>query len=176
MFGVGESFIYGTNGICELTGTREMTVGRETRPYYVLTPVFESGSTIYIPVGNEQAAAKMRRLLNAEEIHSLIAKMPGEDSLWIEDKNERKEYCKTALAVGDRISLVRLMKAVFQHKRELASLKKKLHVSDERFLKDAEKMLYDEFAYVLGIKRETVIPYIEARIEEGAAQNKASPK
>ena len=34
-------------------------------------------------------------------------------------------------------------------------------------MKDAEKMLYDEFAYVLGIKREDVLPFIMARLEEG---------
>jgi CarD family transcriptional regulator len=35
-------------------------------------------------------------------------------------------------------------------------------MSDEQFMRDAEKILYDEFAYVLGIKREDILPFILA--------------
>jgi CarD family transcriptional regulator len=51
------------------------------------------------------------------------------------------------------------------HQQELKEKGKKLRVSDERFLKDAEKVLYDEFAHVLDIKREEVLPFIFEQIE-----------
>jgi len=166
MFSIGESFIYGSYGICELTGIQDnIDMDKKTRPYYVLKPVFETDSKVYIPVGNKALHAKMRRLLTSDEIHTLIAGMPYEESIWIENENERKEYFKRILAEGDRTSLVRMIESIFLHQEEIKESGKKLHVSDACFLKDAEKLLYGEFAYVLGIKREDVLPFILAHSE-----------
>lgn len=38
-------------------------------------------------------------------------------------------------------------------------------MSDERFLKEAEKMLYDEFALVLNIREDEVLPFIMKQID-----------
>ncbi|MEY8330798.1 hypothetical protein AALB81_15965 [Lachnospiraceae bacterium 48-33] len=40
-----------------------------------------------------------------------------------------------------------------------------MHVADENAMKDSEKMLYDEFAYVLKIERSEIIPYITEQLE-----------
>jgi CarD family transcriptional regulator len=167
MLSVGDSFIYDGHGICELMEIREMNIDDETRPYYVLKPVFGNGlATLYVPVGNENLKTKMRRLLSTDEIHGFIGGMPGEDSIWIEDKRKRKEFYKEILSNGDRVLLVRLIKAVFLHRQKLNAMGRKLYVSDEQFMRDAEKMLYDEFAYVLGMKREDVLSFILAQLEE----------
>ena len=42
---------------------------------------------------------------------------------------------------------------------------KKLHIADERMLREAEKMICDEFAYVLGISQEEVPAYITSGLE-----------
>jgi CarD family transcriptional regulator len=167
MLSVGDTFIYSGHGILELTDIREMNEDNETRLYYVLKPVLGNSFTLYVPVGNENLEAKMRRLLNADEVHKFIGEMPGKDSVWIEDENERRQFYKEALSNGDRDSLVRLIKSVFLRKRELNAAGRKLHTTDEQFMKDAEKILYDEFAYVLGIKREDVMPFILSQLEEG---------
>ena len=41
-----------------------------------------------------------------------------------------------------------------------------MHISDERFLKDAEKMLYDEIAHVLSILPEQVNAYISEKLSK----------
>ena len=44
---------------------------------------------------------------------------------------------------------------------------KRLHISDERFFKDAEQILYNEFQYVLGLEsKEALMAYILDRIEK----------
>jgi CarD family transcriptional regulator len=173
MFSVGDSFIYSGHGICELTEIREMSVDNVTRPYYVLKSVFGNDFTLYVPLGNENLEAKMKCLLSADEIHKFIGEMPGEDSAWVEDENERKEFYKETLSNGDRPSLVRMIKSVFLRKHELNAAGRKLHMSDEQFMRDAEKILYDEFAYVLGIKQEDVLPFILAQLER-SVQNHES--
>ena len=41
-----------------------------------------------------------------------------------------------------------------------------MHAADENFLKEAESVLYEEFAYVLNIRREEVLPFIQHEIEK----------
>ena len=43
---------------------------------------------------------------------------------------------------------------------------KHLRAADERFFKEAERMLYDEFALVLGMEPEEVLPFILERIQD----------
>ena len=61
--------------------------------------------------------------------------------------------------------MVRLIKSVYLHGQKLKSTGKKLHVVDERFLKEAERLLYDEFAHVLKIERSQVIPFITQQVD-----------
>lgn len=42
---------------------------------------------------------------------------------------------------------------------------KHLYISDERFLKEAEKILYDEFQFVLKLQKNEVLPFIVQKIE-----------
>ena len=52
------------------------------------------------------------------------------------------------------------------HCGELEANKKRLLVSDERFFKDAEQLLYNEFQYVLKLKsKNELLGYILARID-----------
>lgn len=172
MFSVGDTIIYGNHGICKIAGIQDMTIDSNTRPYYVLKPVFENGSTIYFPVGNTAAERKMRRILSVEEVYTLIREMSDEDNIWIENEIERKESYRNILTGSDRSALVKLIKTLYLHEQELKGSGKKLHVSDEKFLKDAEKTLNDELIFVLNIEREEVLPFIQEQIEINAKKKK----
>jgi CarD family transcriptional regulator len=169
---VGDTIIYGASGVCKITGIQNMTVDKKTLPYYVLKPVFESASTIYVQTGSEICKSKMRRILSDVEIYALIRQMPDECTIWEPDENRRKERYRGILAGADRFALVKLIKTLYRRQEELkASGKgKRLHVSDAQFLKDAEKILYDEFAYVLDIKRQDVLSFIGEQIEATAKE------
>ena len=58
-----------------------------------------------------------------------------------------------------------MIKAIHFEKKDREEKGKKLHISDERFLKEAEKILYDEFQYVLHLSEKDVMSYIFSRIE-----------
>ncbi len=49
---------------------------------------------------------------------------------------------------------------LFLRQQELAGKRKKLHIADEKILKETERVLYEEFAYVLGIGQDEVLPFI----------------
>lgn len=164
---IGDVIIYGNHGICKVTGLQDMCMDEKIRPYYVLKPVFHTASTVYISVISNRRKTEIRNILSVEEIFSLIQKMSGKDFIWIKDNHKRKELYRQILADGNRSELVKLIKTLHLHQQELKNKNKnnKLHISDECFLKDAEKTLFEEFAYVLNIKREEVMPFICEQLE-----------
>lgn len=164
MYKINDTILYGAQGACRIVGIEEKEICRKKHSYYVLQPTDGSKCTIYAPVGEEEIEKKMRRLLSAQEIYEIIEAMPDAECVWIDDEKQRKEHYKKVLADGDRAELVRLIKEIYIHKQELKKQRKKLHISDERFFKDAEKILYNEFAAVLNIKPSEVLAFITEKI------------
>lgn len=167
MFKVNDVIIYGTQGICRIAGTEEKTISGAKKNYFVLKPVKDDGSTIYAPMDNERVLQKMRRLLTREEICGLIDSMPDENAVWIHNDNERKELYRKILSGGDHVELIKMIKAIYTHKKEREADGKRLHMVDEHFFKDAEQILYNEFQYVLQMKnKEELMTFIFSRIEQ----------
>ena len=59
-----------------------------------------------------------------------------------------------------------MIKAIRLHKTEREESGKRLHQSDEAFLKEAEALIYEEFAVVLGIEPVEVLDYIMDEISK----------
>ena len=167
MFQINDVIIYGTQGVCRITGTEEKCVSGKKRTYFVLKPVGDKGATIFVPTDNEAVLRKMRRLLTKDEIHQLIDSMERENAPWEENENLRKEQFKAILAKGDHWELIQMIKGIYGYKKAREAEGKRLHMADERFFKDAEQILYNEFQYVLDLKdREELMQYIVARLEK----------
>ena len=59
-----------------------------------------------------------------------------------------------------------LIHTLYLNKRKRESDGKKMYVSDERIMKEAEKLIYEEFAAVLNIKPGQVVEYIVNKMAE----------
>lgn len=161
---INDTIQYGTD-ICKVAGKTKKEFNGQHNEYYILKPVHDEKSTIYIPVNSKKAAAKIRRILSIEEIYALIKEMPNANMLWISDDTKRKEEFRQILASGDRGQLVRMIRTLYQKKQEKVNAGKKMRADDERFMKEAERILYEEFAHVLDISLDQVIPFIIDQIE-----------
>lgn len=171
---IGTNVIYGTNGICCITDKREEDFGTGKRMYYVLRPVGQrNNADIYIPEDSEALMKRIRQILSPEEIYSLIEIMPDENMDWIEDNRTRGSAFEQIISGGDRRELVRMSKVIYAKKRELSKEGKKLGIADERLMRAAEKMLFEEFASVLDIKQEEVLPFITKQIKCGKKYREA---
>lgn len=157
--------MYGTQGVCKIVEITEKDFMGTKKEYYVLKPMNDTAATLFAPVNSEKAGGKMRRILTEEEIHELIESMPHKEANWIQNENERKESYKRIIASGDRVELIKMIKALYLHKQEREAEGKHLYLSDERFFKEAERILYEEFQYVLNIERHELLPFIFARLE-----------
>lgn len=160
----GDMVLYGTQGICRITDVTQKDFNGSLNLYYVLEPLYDDKSTIYVPVHNEMATAKLRHILSAVEVHDLIRTIPDESTIWVENMNERRERYKAIISSGDRKELVKLIKTLYEHQQNRKNEGKQPYTEDERIMKSAEKILYEEFAHVLHIQPEQVVPFITQQI------------
>lgn len=161
-FEVGRHVVYGTNGICMIEELKEMrfAAGMEKNTYYILKPASANASTIFVPTDNEKLMAKMRPLMTKEEIHSLLLGMQGKEITWTTDRRARNELFHDIMVKGITEDLLLMIGCIYNKKRELLLKGRKLPTTDSNILKNAEKLVEEEFAYVLGIKPSEVGGYI----------------
>lgn len=164
MFGVNEIIHYGGSGVCRIQEITTMRFGRTRERYYVLKPVYQNSSLIYVPVDNEVLVAKMRPALTREEIDALIVEMPRVETAWEDDSQLRKTNFDAMLRSNECRDLVVLIKTLQEHKSKRQKLGKALHVSDETYLREAQRLLFDEFAGPLGLTPAQVDRYITDKL------------
>ena len=166
MFKINDVVVYGTEGVCKIISIEDRKLGTETKKYFVLKPQNDKGATCYVPVWNEKAWGKMRKVMTKAEIDALIDSMPNQAPTWIANESERRDTYKQILASGDPAAIISMVQALFFHKKEREAEGKRLHMSDEYFMKDAEQLLYNEWQYVLNVDKAGLMNYIFARIEK----------
>lgn len=164
MFQQGDRVVYGIHGVCEIVELEQRIVDKKVAQYYVLEPLNQPQSRFYVPTGNPLAVAKLRKVLTKEELDLLLQSGLQEDA-WIEDENRRKQSYRELIVSGDRASLIAMVRALHKHRQAQALAGKKLHLCDENFLRDAERILGGEFSLVLNIAPDQVGEYIESHIK-----------
>lgn len=171
MFQKNDTVRYGAHGMCRIEDITVKNLNGKSIEYYVLRQVYNDTSIIYVPMCNQALTDQMRKALTTEEIKALIQAMPYEESAWIDDADARRERYQAILSDGDRVALVRMIKALYAHQQEQKAKGRRLHMADDRLFKEAERMLYEEFALVLQIQKEQVLPFILDQLQEGAQKN-----
>ena len=163
---MNDSVLYGIDGICQVTRVTTKIIDGNPEEYYVLHPVGQETTTIYVPMANEALVSRMHRLLSVDEVLELIRSIPEEETIWIENDLIRRITYGQILLGDDRRELLRLIKTLFLRAQSLKHGKRKMHAADEKIMKEAEKRLYDEFAHVLQIEPDQVLPFIMNMIGE----------
>ena len=160
----GDQVVYGIHGVCVIHEITQQTVNRKRVEYYVLVPLNQPDARFYVPTQNQAAASKMRPLLKKDEIDALLKLDALENDCWISDENQRKQYYRELIVSGDRARLIGMIRSLYLHKENQLKQGRKFHMCDENFLRDAEKLLSSEFAFVLGIPQSDVGQYIQERM------------
>lgn len=165
MFKVNDVVVYGPQGVCEIVDIEKQRVAGETKEYFVLKSKNDKGATFYVPTWNEKAWGKMRKVMTKADVDALIDSMPAQQPTWIENENMRKETYKRILSSGDQAAILSMVQALFLHRKQREDEGKRLHMSDEYFMKEAEQLLHNEWQYVLNMDKAGLMAYIFARIE-----------
>lgn len=157
---------YSTVGICKIEDIRKMNnpMNNELVFYYILKPVDNDLSTIYIPVDNEKLVSKMNKNLCKEEIDDIITSMKHNEISWDSDRNIRLDAYRKIVNGDDRKKIMELIDCIYSRREQLRESNKKLSSTDEQILKQAEKLIDSEFSFGLNIPREEVGKYIREKL------------
>lgn len=174
MYQIGTYIVYGNCGVCRVAdiGPRSFSGSDDSRLYYTLEPVFDTGA-IYIPVDTN---AFMRPTLDREEAERLIDRIPSIPGGTVDAQNVHllAEYYQASFRSHECTELVHLIKTIHERGSHAERFGKKPSSIDQRYLKRAEELLHGELSVALGIPREEVADYIRQRLEPQQHKSTAS--
>ena len=166
MYKIGEKVIYGNTGVCVVTDiTKVVSPGIDSeREYYVLKPVFDSG-TIYAPTS--ECVVPMRKIITKKDAEALIDMIPTitAKAFHGDAMRELEEHYKDKIRGCTCEDLIELTMSIYA-KRDGG----KFGAIDKRFMKQAESLLFGEFSVVLGIAKDEVAEYIDSRVKLATAR------
>lgn len=162
-FEPNDTVMYGGHGVCTLLEITEKDFGGDVKEYYVLRPAYSGSSVFYVPLDSEILTAKMRAIKNADELCRIVEEASAAE--WIEEDRPRQNQLKTIVDGGGTEDLVATLKLLVGKQREFAMEGRKLRAADDRYMKDIEKLLYEEFSLVFEIQKDEVMPFVFGEIE-----------
>ena len=142
MFQPGELLVYGTTGVCRVEGV------------------------IYAPVDSQKVP--IRPVISRQEAENLIDLIPSiqAETCHAPTLQALAQHYQSAVCSHDCRELLELMMSIYAKQRQAEAQKRRLGMVDERYMKQAERLLYGELSAALGIPFEEVQPYIARRVEE----------
>ncbi len=166
MFQKGEYVIYGSNGICLIQDITTLNIPGidQNRKYYLLKPVYSSGSTVYTPV--DTADASLRPALSKEEADSLIQSIPDIPLITLPDEKALENTYKKYMRSNNCKAWVQLIKTIYLRKENRLMKGYKVTALDNRYFNLAESSLYGELSIALGKSRDEVKSYIADCFEQ----------
>ena len=159
MFKTGDAVIYNSQ-VYTVEGITQKTIDKTVKDYYRLVNVYDSKNEVFIPADNEKLLGKISEILSYTQVIDMIKDLPNIPCAWIEDAKERATAFRAILEKGDRRETMQMVKTLLLRKNELEAKGRRLHSMDETLLARAQKAICDEFALVLGIEKDDVIPFI----------------
>lgn len=161
----GELVVYRNSGIYRISDIRnEKFCGISERTYYVMCSVYDKSSVIYVPVDAKDITLAMRNIMSREEADEAVSRARCSANDWICDAKERAEYFDRLFDSGCCSDILWLYKVLTLYKTDTESSRKRLYASDARILAAAEKIITEEFSFILGIDRGEVLPYISEKL------------
>ncbi len=164
MYPTGTLILYGRTGVCRVEGVIERTLPKEKEPilFYFLRPLYQNG-TISAPVEKvEDGTIFSRALMNREQAREFIESLPALPAAPYHNQNlnQLRDHYRQQLQSLTALDLAQLIRSVYKKRQDAERKKRKLSVIDQRFMDEAEGLLYGELAAALEISREEVCGYI----------------
>lgn len=166
VFEKGEYVVCGNKGVCvvEDVTTLDISGVDKKREYYILKPIYMTGSTVYVPV--DTAGDSMRSILGREEAKQLISGIPEIPLITItNDKLLEQEY-RVLMKSNSCEEWIKIIKTIYLRKQKRLEAGRKVTAVDAKYFRMAEDNLYGELAISLGMSRGEVESYITQEMEQ----------
>jgi len=163
MFRIGDMVMHVGAGVCTVADLQTKKFGKLGKnQYYVLKPLTDNHSTIFFPVEND--GTKIRKLLTEADIDDLLSKVLTLDEIWIDDDRARQHLFDDIIKSGNHAKIIKMISEIHIKRETKAKSGKKLRVTDEKAMTDAEFLIHQEFSYALDLPLEGVAPYIMKKL------------
>ena len=164
MFQKNDIVLYPPHGVCKIENLTDLCFRGVMRDYYILRPLRNSSAVIFVPADNESLLTHMHAILTRADLEDLMRSFCEiVDTLSYHDLSHA-QY-KAILIGDDRLARLKLIHILHTHQVMLRKRGRKLYSVDERALREAEKILFDEFSYVLDLHREAIPSWIQEQIK-----------
>ena len=175
MFQPGELVFYGNTGVCrveEVTCPNQTGPDREKR-YYRLKPLQQDG-VIFTPV-NPNGKVAIRRVMTRSEAEALIDRIPAlpAEAYHGPTLQALAQHYQELVGTHSGEALLELIRSVYAKRAQAQANNRRLGMVDERFFKQAQRLLYGELSAALDIPEDQVESYIIRRVE--AMEEQAAP-
>lgn len=150
MFNNGDYVIKAGSGICRIHDTAKLDLFDDgnIRLYYIVIPIEDKGSKLYVPVDN--CANNLRHVVDEEQALEIIRSIPSIKPLEFENEKQREAKYKEALKSCEPGTLIAILKSMYARRMMRLEQGKKSFAIDEHFFKLAQNNLYSELAFALG--------------------------
>lgn len=153
MFNIGDIIVYGSQGVCKIDTIETKQIGKLLADYYVLKPLFNESTSLFVPVDNNKLTSKIRNVLSKDQLDEFVKKIPDIELLPYQDENQKRELYKLKLSESLE-SIAAVIKTIRYEKEFRKQSGKKLNIGDEQTLRKAEMLFYNEIAFVLNVEPE----------------------
>lgn len=165
MFKIGDVVVYSTTGVCEISDICNKSFGGETSQYYILTPILQKASTVFVPVNNPLLTKKIHPILSRGEFEAIFSGLKNKKPVRPESEQERREKFSEILESGDREGLILMVYDLSLYKNEQTEKARRLHLSDERLYNSAKSLLFEEISYIFNLDMELVPEFLDSRFK-----------
>lgn len=168
MYQIGEYVVKANSGLCrveDITHLEGMSVDKK-KLYYLLIPLSNEQSKLYVPVDRDRDAKGFRKVMTEEEAWELINHISKIDEIRIDNEKQREQKYKEAVRECNPVKLVGIIKTMYFRKKKRDAQGKKTTAMDERYFRIAEEHLYEELAFALGKKKSEMCAVIKETIEK----------
>ncbi|QNL43928.1 CarD family transcriptional regulator [Oscillibacter hominis] len=167
MYETGQLVVYGTTGVCRVEGTGTPDLKGVTKLYYFLRPLYQDG-VIYAPVDSEKVP--IRPVISREEAERLVALIP---SLHVQACHGRTlqqlaQHYQSIVQTSDCRELMELTMSIYAKRQEAEQQKHRLGIVDEKYMRQAERLLHGELSAALGIPYDQVPDFIASHVGRSA--------
>lgn len=166
MFQPGDLVVYNTTGVCrvEAISRLDVTGPDRERQFYQLKPLYQDGF-IYTPVDNTKVF--IRPVITREEAEALIDRIPSiqAEPCQAHTLQALAQQYQSSVQSHNCESLIALMMSIYAKRKQAEAQKRRLGLVDERYMKQAEQLLYGELSAALNIPFDQIQPYIAQRVE-----------
>lgn len=161
-----EFVFYRNMGVCELVDIETKCLeGDKSVLYYKLKPLADQKSIFYVPVSISDD--KLRPVLSKDEVNQIIDSMQQSDDdtfHWSDNRRVRKEMFAKVLKSDDYREGLQMITGLYFTKRSLEKQGKRFSSMNESAIRNAQRLMLEEFGFVLDMNEEDLRRYLDLRV------------